>query len=156
VKVGVTCPCGQGFEADARRVAVGRGRYCSKACFYTYRTRPSGLTYEIKVTNRAWFSPGQAPHNAGTATPRPRKGRRTGPSHHAWKGDEVGYDALHDWVRRYRDQPDACEHCGKTDKPLDWANKSGEYRRDLTDWLALCRSCHKRYDLARLGAAACA
>lgn len=26
------------------------------------------------------------------------------------------------------------------------ANKSGEYLRDLSDWLSLCVSCHRKYD----------
>ena len=64
-----------------------------------------------------------------------------------WKGDEVGMGALHDWVKRQLGKPKFCEHCRTTTaKQFDWANKSGEYRRDLSDWLRLCRSCHAKYD----------
>ena len=29
----------------------------------------------------------------------------------------------------------------------DWANKNGQYiRNDRNEWLALCRSCHQKYD----------
>lgn len=55
------------------------------------------------------------------------------------------YNALHSYVHRRLIKPNACEHC-KEDKPLDLANKSQKYLRDLDDWLWLCRSCHSKYD----------
>lgn len=58
-----------------------------------------------------------------------------------WKGDEVGYVAMHDWVNRHKPKPDLCECCDK-EKPRDLANISGEYMRDLSDWEWLCRRCH--------------
>jgi hypothetical protein len=63
-----------------------------------------------------------------------------------WKGDAVGYAALHDWVRRQRGAPERCESCGTTAGRLEWANISREYRRDVADWMALCKPCHGRYD----------
>ena len=69
--------------------------------------------------------------------------------HYNWKGDNVGYKALHTWVKRVLGQPLTCEHCGKTGltgKQIHWANKSREYKRIKTDWLRLCVSCHKEYD----------
>lgn len=63
-----------------------------------------------------------------------------------WKGDAVGYSALHRWVRKNYTEPDGCEHCGTTEAALEWANVSGDYRRDRDDWLALCRSCHRALD----------
>lgn len=73
----------------------------------------------------------------------PKKGEKN----YGWKGSSVGYSALHAWVSREKGSPAYCEHCGTTDSPMfDWANKSGEYLRDLDDWLRLCRSCHTKYD----------
>jgi len=67
-----------------------------------------------------------------------------------WRGDEVGYYALHDWVRRRFHKNMLCEICGADDKKVyHLANKSGEYKRDLSDWMRLCVSCHKKYDLHR-------
>ena len=63
-----------------------------------------------------------------------------------WKGDKVGYHALHDWVRKYKGKPKLCEHCRKDNRRLEWANKSKEYKRELTDWIPLCVPCHKKYD----------
>lgn len=59
--------------------------------------------------------------------------------------ENVGYDALHAWVNRNLERPEKCECCGKK-KPLDAANISNEYKRDLTDWEWLCRKCHMTKD----------
>lgn len=74
----------------------------------------------------------------------------TGPKNPNWKGDQVSYFSLHKWVERHLGKPDKCEHCGTIDKKdpkyFQWANKSHEYKRDLTDWVRLCRDCHDKYD----------
>jgi len=62
-----------------------------------------------------------------------------------WKGDKVGYDALHRWVERHKLKSQVCEIC-KTKKPYDLANISGEYKRDINDFQWLCRSCHMNND----------
>lgn len=56
-----------------------------------------------------------------------------------------GYDAIHAWVRKRKPKPALCENC-KTCPPMDLANISGEYKRDINDYLYLCRSCHKIMD----------
>lgn len=64
-----------------------------------------------------------------------------------WKGEKASYHAMHAWVARHRGKPQKCEHCGTTEKKMyHWANKSHEYKRDLNDWIRLCRPCHSRYD----------
>jgi len=64
-----------------------------------------------------------------------------------WKGNEVGYGALHDWLKLRLGKPRYCETCGtKKAKKYEWANISGEYRRDVTDWRRLCVSCHRKLD----------
>lgn len=68
-----------------------------------------------------------------------------------WKGDAVGYTALHDWVRRNLGTPQGCDDCGTTEKRIyQWSNMSGEYKRDLSDWKRRCIPCHKSYDLNRI------
>jgi len=67
----------------------------------------------------------------------------------AWKGKEVGYSGLHKWIQHKLGKPKRCEHCGLdglTGSDIHWANKSGEYRRSVKDWLRLCAKCHKIYD----------
>jgi len=66
---------------------------------------------------------------------------------HAWRGDKVGKGGIHNWVQRHRGKPRVCEKCRTTEaKQYDWANISQEYKRDLSDWIRLCRSCHAKYD----------
>ena len=73
---------------------------------------------------------------------------RLGEKHGMWKGKNVGYSALHTWVKRRLGKPAFCafnkEH---NNRGLQWANKSHQYKRDLSDWVSLCISCHKKYDL---------
>jgi hypothetical protein len=71
----------------------------------------------------------------------------SGSNSYAWKGDDVGYVSLHAWVRRNLGTPKKCEFCNTTTAvKFEWANKSHEYKRDLTDWIRLCVPCHSRYD----------
>lgn len=74
---------------------------------------------------------------------------RKGERHPMWKGDKVGYQALHTWIRKTLGKPNRCEHCQLTvenSRKIHWANKSQEYMREPTDWLRLCISCHRKYD----------
>ena len=64
---------------------------------------------------------------------------------HVWKGENVGYGSLHEWIKSRKIKPDLCEGCKKK-KPLDLANISGKYKRELTDWKWLCRKCHMKED----------
>lgn len=56
------------------------------------------------------------------------------------------YVNLHAWVRRHAGVPTLCSECGGSPKHIDWANISGQYLRDVTDYRALCRSCHRNFD----------
>lgn len=58
-----------------------------------------------------------------------------------WKGDDVGYAALHEWIRYHKQKPEFCEECNEQ-SPIDLANISGEYKRDINDFEWLCRKCH--------------
>lgn len=59
------------------------------------------------------------------------------------------YVMLHKWVRRQLGRPSLCENCDTTDaKRFEWANLSGEYLRDTTDWARLCTSCHRLIDIS--------
>lgn len=75
----------------------------------------------------------------------------------SWKGDNIGYRGIHVWVKRKLGKPIKCENpeCfyPKKDiygrillksKRFVWANISGEYKRDLSDWHQLCTSCNHK------------
>jgi hypothetical protein len=61
--------------------------------------------------------------------------------HPQWKGNDVGYGALHKWISKNKPKPELCEECNKK-KLLELANISGEYKRDINDYRWLCRKCH--------------
>lgn len=65
----------------------------------------------------------------------------SGKKHPLWKGDDVGYEALHTWIRNRKKKPKYCGHCGEN-KPLDLSNISGEYKRSIEDYEYICRKCH--------------
>jgi hypothetical protein len=74
------------------------------------------------------------------------KGTQMGQQHHAWKGSQASYGALHDRVRRRRGTPSECEVCGTTQaKRYEWANMTGKYD-DPMDYKRMCKSCHNRHD----------
>lgn len=76
----------------------------------------------------------------------------SGANNWQWKenSSELDYTTIHQWVYRGLGKPEKCEHCG-TDGlkgyKIHWANKSGEYKRDFSDWIRLCAKCHAQYDM---------
>ena len=58
-----------------------------------------------------------------------------------WKGKNVGYNALHEWIKNRIKKPKLCQNCNKK-PPIDLANISQKYKRELKDWEWLCRKCH--------------
>ncbi len=132
------CLCGNEFNVAQWQLRQGRGKYCSKACLYEYRIRPSGLTYDITQENKGWIKEGQRLS--------PETEFKKGELPWNFKGDQVGYDALHDWVKRYKGKAEICEDCESTDN-VQWANISWEYKRELDDWSAKCYHCHRKYDM---------
>ena len=69
---------------------------------------------------------------------------RMGNKNAMWRGDSVGYSALHGWVKKHLIKSDLCDMCGLV-KPYDLSNK-GVYDRDFNNWEWLCRKCHMNSD----------
>lgn len=69
-----------------------------------------------------------------------------GEKNYKWKGNNVGYKGLHMWIREHKKKPKKCQFCNKETAKLEVANRSGKYKRNLKDWIWLCRSCHLRFD----------
>lgn len=72
-----------------------------------------------------------------------------------WVGENATYDTKHLWIRKVRCRAYECENCGITreDKQtkdgrnyIHWANVSGKYLRDISDYIALCYKCHGWFD----------
>ena len=106
-------------------------KYCSRKCFakskkgvkpvYSF-TSETAKIYGFKKGNRWGFKKGYTPWN--------------------YKGDNVGYRAIHAWVGRRLGKASQCSINPKHTGRFVWANKSGNYERDLSDWHMLCQSCN--------------
>jgi hypothetical protein len=67
-----------------------------------------------------------------------------------WKGNNVGYSAIHRWVRWHKGNAIKCSWCGfesSNHYMIDWANIDHRYKRDLNDYISLCRKCHRLHDM---------
>jgi hypothetical protein len=86
-----------------------------------------------------------------------------GSANHKWKGKNVLYGALHDWLRRTYGILNICENknciyprttaAGKIlKKPVrfEWANIDGIYARERKHWVRLCASCHRLFDNGKI------
>ena len=62
-----------------------------------------------------------------------------------WKGENASYAAIHNWVRYHKQKTGKCVLCNKR-KETVWANIDHKYKRDLDDYIELCRNCHDFYD----------
>ncbi len=71
-----------------------------------------------------------------------------------WK-DKSFYGAVHYWIRTKLGKAIKCTKCGLDKLPsgkkryFQWANISGEYKRDISDWMQLCVMCHIHYDMEK-------
>lgn len=87
-----------------------------------------------------------------------RAEKMRGVKHFLWKGNNVGYYALHVWIKRNWGKPNKCENKCKyprinargklmlEPKRYEWSNITGAYDRNRENWQMLCPSCHRSYD----------
>lgn len=118
--------CGKGFNTKICRLELGRGKFCSNNCYYKSLI-------------------GHIPWNKFKKLPNLSEEN----SCH-WKGDNIGYHGIHQWVKKNLGKPETCNCCGKTGligRKIGWANKDHKYRRNLEDWIRLCTPCHRKYDI---------
>jgi hypothetical protein len=100
-------------------------QYCSKSCSST-------------ATKNGKFSKGIK--------------RLSDDKHPHWKGDSAGKISIHNWIERKYGTPKICQHCFRKDKKkYEWANRGHTYKRfNREDWLRLCTSCHRQFDLGKI------
>lgn len=76
-----------------------------------------------------------------------------GEEHPQWKGGSASYVAKHTFVQRLKGIAKECSNCGLQDKNtrrFNWANVSKKYKREASDYVSLCVSCHKKWDLGKI------
>lgn len=59
------------------------------------------------------------------------------------------YNTIHKWVQYNFKKTGVCEHCdtsGLTGRYIHWANVSGKYKKQRSDWKELCAKCHQIFD----------
>lgn len=159
MRVLVKCPCGKDFDVAEWEIRANRGKYCSNACKFAYRKRPSGLKYELKVENSSWIKPGQRlspdtefqPEQRNNPEGEFQPGTRTSPDTEFKLGQQphnyLGgyyfrlYGITHDqWLALYDAQDGKCAICGKNPKRIldtDHDHSSGVVRG------LLCGHCNK-------------
>ena len=70
---------------------------------------------------------------------------KSGKQHPRWKGNKVGLNSLHEWIKKRKSKSNLCEKCNER-PTFDLANISGKYKRDVNDYEWLCRRCHMMSD----------
>jgi hypothetical protein len=124
--------CFKEFKVPPSTIKVGKGKYCSKSCASKKSPNIFKKGHIINLGKKRGFMEWML-----------------GENNPKWKGDKVGYVPLHAWLYRNLGKPNTCEYCKKTNligRNIHWANISGKYKRELSDWIRLCVSCHAIYD----------
>lgn len=140
---------------------------CGFCRLHWQRQRKSGDP-RADVPKRDWgrqscsFPGCDEPHDAGGFCEKHwRRNHKHGdPSHvekAGWRGDEVGYTAMHERIYRMRGPATdhTCQRCGKSAE--DWAYDhsdpservelgKGPYSTDPAHYMPLCHSCHMKLD----------
>ena len=81
------------------------------------------------------------------------RGHNIRASHPAWwKGDAVGYRAIHTYLQRHFPKTGTCDECGAASARTEYALIQGRaYSRDRADYRELCKRCHNEYDGIDIG-----
>lgn len=134
----VTC----GKPLSRSRVTGKCGRCVKLGRKFSPETRAKMSASHMGNTNALGKKYSQAFKNATAA-------RMMAEANLRWAGDAIGYSGLHTWISRLYGPASRCENrsCEGKGKRYEWANISGEYRRDRNDFLELCSSCHRRWDI---------
>lgn len=64
----------------------------------------------------------------------------------AFKGESVHFNTKHSWIRRNFPISKNCKCCGVICK-TELANIDGNYTREISNYIYLCRVCHRRWDM---------
>lgn len=145
--------CKKSFLTTPYDIKVGRGKYCSYACLGASKRR--GAYHICLICKKSFYivrcrvKNGEGKYCSKSCTGIFTATRMMDKKNPMWKGEAVGLNALHEWVKNRLQKPSLCESC-RVSPPVDLANISQLYKRDLLDWEWLCRKCHMQKD-GRLG-----
>jgi ribosomal protein L37AE/L43A len=141
------CPvCQKNFKIRMQDFKKGYSKYCSKICFDIYQRRKR-IQHICQQCGRTFIAGRTIPgiYCSLKCLFESQKIKKKNNRNPMWKGDNVGYGSLHEWIRKRKIKPNFCEYC-KIRKAYDLANISQTYKRDINDYIWLCRSCHMKSD----------
>ena len=102
-----------------------------KKIFYYYKSIQTGKFCSLKCSDSNSY----------------RRDCKLGSKNSEWKGNRAGYFAKHARIYTLFGKPNECEKCGtKKEKMYHWANLSGKYKTERSDWMRLCVPCHHKLD----------
>lgn len=119
--------CGKSFEVHYYRRFTAY--YCSLSCIHKGKISPrKGKKASLETRRKQSLA---------------RIGKYKEEKIWNWKGDSVSYRNLHRWIERRLGKANKCSNDSTHfSTRYHWANISGEYKRELTDWRELCPSCN--------------
>lgn len=142
--------CGEVFtkKSSCSKRTWAKAKYCSTKCSGIAWTGHKAPNSAFKKGHNAWNKGNHIKLNDALSIWHD-SGGGIGGRNHKWRGDKVGYSGVHMWVRLHKEKPSYCTKCGKegNSHQIHWSNIDHKYKRNLDDYVALCASCHKRYDL---------
>lgn len=122
------------FSTGKKPSLFKKQKYCSKKCGLVYRNKTNNPMRDPLVLNRI-----------------------SDKNSKLWLGENAGYFQKHKWIRSQGINRDFCLHCGikgeyrKDNKwTIEFCNISGNYKRNISDWICLCRKCHRKFDFNKL------
>lgn len=137
MKINLTCQvCSRQYAVQPYRAKTSK--HCSRICHNSSAGKKGGKAGIGVSRNKGAKHPYLAEYNRT----HPLKSER----HPHWKGETVGYYALHTWVKRNFGAAVECEECAST-RNVEWSNTDRKYTRDRDTWRTLCASCHRIYDI---------
>lgn len=63
-----------------------------------------------------------------------------------WKGQNISYKHIHGWMNKKYGKAFMCQFNPNHIGFFEWANLSGKYIRDRSDWIMSCHSCNIKMD----------
>jgi hypothetical protein len=142
-RVGICPICHKDFRA-VKDFKERKQKYCSKECWSVRSPKIESKCLNCLKPFMAYS--GRKVYCDKKCRDTHYKIRLLGSASPQWKGAQAGYSAKHKRLTSKYGKPTQCAACNKTAKYIDWANLSGEYKEDITDWIRLCRKCHKWLD----------
>jgi hypothetical protein len=136
-------------------VRKGSGKYVYKpGDKHPYEKKPCGFCGETKLMRRS----GSFCSKSCTTSAHWRDGvdfnLPKGENNASWKGDQVSYAALHHRILVARGKASMCVNrpsFGCTSISFEWAHIHDTDPYNVENYVELCASCHRKYDVKRDG-----